>query len=684
MSDAKITLSAEDKTRAAFADVKRNLLGLQQSALGINQAFGATGAILGSAFAGFSLTAFIKATADGLDKLNDIKDATGSTVESISALEDVAARTGTSIDTVTSSLIKFNGALSDSKAGSDNDNVFRSLGLDVAELKRIDPAEALRLTAVALSGYADNADKARAVQQLFGKSLREVAPFLNDLAAVGALNAKVTAQQAEEAEKFNKQLAALDKNSLDFARSLVSDVLPGMNTFLEKLQAINRSGGLFTSIGKELRADVVGAELRRVVSEIESIQATIDRQGGDSYLERKLAGLRGQASALTKESQQLSEWLKKFANTADPYVDARMRAREDRGFVPERPSLVVPGKSGNSGMTTIDKPMFGVGMDQIPESLKEARKLIDDTDVSRVARYREQLQELIGIINADPGNPAVVQAITGVTAKISALDPEYQAAIKAQKDLNDLLEKTRLFKMEKLRGEVQLLEQAFLDGKLGIVGTSEAVEAYQAAVAELTKEATADVRKAADNMDEFATEAARNIQDALGTTLKSTLRGDFDNIGDLWANLLLDMAAQAAAAQLGKVLLGDFGTSGNIGGLLGDGLSWLGSFGLGIGRADGGPVGANRVQRVNERGFEVFTDANGGDWLMTGARGGMVTPNNQVAAGGGSRGGDTHVLITNHVSGGMQRGEVYAMVQSLGQQIRADVFRALKDTKVIA
>lgn len=677
MSDAKITLSAEDKTRAAFAGVKRNLLDLRDTGAAINQSFGGLGALLGSAFAGLSLTAFVRATADGLDRLNDLKDATGASIENISALEDVAARTGTTFDAVGTSLVKFNAVLADAKPGSEAANIFKSLGLSIEELKRQDPAEALRVTAVALAKFADDGDKARAVQQLFGKSVREVAPFLNDLAAAGQLNATVTSQQAEEAEKFNKQLAQLGKSSVDFARSLVGDVLPALNGFLEKITAINRSGGFFTSIAKELKAETVGDELKRVVGEIESIQATIDRQGGTPYLEKRLKGLRAEAAGLTKESADLSEWLKKFAQQADPFVDQTRRRQEDRGFMPTRASLAIPDapKPGPK----IKTPQLEIN--PIPDSLKDALRLIEQADSNKIAGLRLQLQELTDITASGLSSPGVYQAINGVVEQINKLDPAYQQAIADQQRLNELLAATPTAKLEKQREDMEFLAQAFEDGRLGLVGSQEAIEAYTQAVQAALGTAAVDAKASVAEIDEFSREAARNIQNALGSTLKSTLRGDFDSIGDLWGNLLLDMAAEAAAAQLGRVLLGDFSSSGAVGGLLGSGLDFL----LGIGKADGGPVGARSIQRVNERGFEVFTDPMGQDWLMTGARGGMVTPSNQVAAAstGGAPGGNTYIDITNQVGGGMQRGEVYALMQTTAQQIKADMLRYLKDQRVL-
>ena len=79
----------------------------------------------------------------------------------------------------------------------------------------------------------------------------------------------------------------------------------------------------------------------------------------------------------------------------------------------------------------------------------------------------------------------------------------------------------------------------------------------------------------------FAEQAGRNIQDALGDTLVRTLRGDFESIGDLWKNLLINMAAQALAAKLGQALLGDFAKTGKIGGVIGDVLKFIPGFAVG-------------------------------------------------------------------------------------------------------
>ena len=219
----------------------------QSAAVASQESFASSfGAVRAGAFAAVAalgaMGVAFKNIVNGIDALNDLKDATGASIENISALEDVALRTGASFDTVQTSLIKLNQALNSAKPGSGAELAIQAIGLSVAELKSLDPAEAFRQTAVALSGFADDASKARLTQELFGKSLKEVAPLLKDLADQSELVATVTTQEAEEAEKFNKQLSALSKNATDAARNLAGPMVSALNETIAKFREGMASG----------------------------------------------------------------------------------------------------------------------------------------------------------------------------------------------------------------------------------------------------------------------------------------------------------------------------------------------------------------------------------------------------------------------------------------------------------
>jgi hypothetical protein len=210
--------------------------------------------------AGLSVGFFVQLTKgaiDSIDALNDVKDATGASIENLSALEDIAARTGTRFEVVGDTLSKFNKRLVDAKPGTDVAQAFDVLGLSLDELKRKDPAEALRQTAIALAGFADDGRKARLETLIFGEAVKNVAPFMKNLGEAGTLVAKVTTQQAEEAERFNRSLLELQKNTQDFARDLAGPLVAGLNKAISKFKEARDAGAFpFTSMAKEVEKEL--------------------------------------------------------------------------------------------------------------------------------------------------------------------------------------------------------------------------------------------------------------------------------------------------------------------------------------------------------------------------------------------------------------------------------------------
>lgn len=250
------------------AKAKQQAAAVSQASMADGFASIKVGVLAATAVLGGFAVAF-KGVVDGIDKLNDMKDATGASIENLSALEDVALRTGTSFDTVGAGLLKFNGILKDSKAGSDSAAAFKALGLSVQELKALDPAEALLKTARAFATFEDNGTKARYMQELFGKSTRDQAAFLKDLAEKGALVGTVTTKAAEEAETFNKQIFAMQKNLTDLTRTLAGPLITGFNELIAKFKEGSKEGKNFFEVA-----------FQRYTSNVKDVYASMGIGGG--------------------------------------------------------------------------------------------------------------------------------------------------------------------------------------------------------------------------------------------------------------------------------------------------------------------------------------------------------------------------------------------------------------------
>lgn len=367
---AQLELTAIDRTKQAFDSVNRNLQSIGDRVNTMLPVLGRVGpaiaagfgpATIGAAIAG--AVALAKAQADSVDQFNDLKDATGASIENISALDDLARRTGTSFETVGSALIKFNDSI---KEANDPDKgagaVFKALNLDVQKLKQLDPAEAMRQTAQALAGFADDGNKARAVQELFGRSVREVAPLLKDLSEQGSLNAKVTTEQAEEAEKFNKHLFAMQTTMNDIGRSVAGPLIRGFNELAGEFKNARREG--------------------------DSLLEMLIKFTPQGWLAQKL-GVLGKSNGYTEARENIATLQR---GLQDPSLSASERAamqgelaREQQRMAGYLNSTAGAGRGGGYG--TFDLPSLDV-----PEQEKKKRDKKEKEDKSWLENRKEWLQ----------------------------------------------------------------------------------------------------------------------------------------------------------------------------------------------------------------------------------------------------------------------------------------------------
>lgn len=656
-SQARIVISASDKTRAAIESAKANFGTLQAKAA-------AVGGVISAAFAGVGLAGLVTSTARAIDELNDAADATGSSVEMLSALDDLARRTGTTLDSVTGILVKFNAVLNEAKPGSEAEAALKAIGLQADELRKQDPADALRQVATALTEYEDDANKARLVQLLFGKSIREVAPFLKDLAEAGTLNSRMTAEQAAEAERFNKQLAALQTNSENATRQLVSGLLPTINELLEAFSAAKDEAGGLAGASDLLRVPfealiVLGANLAYVFkgfgNEIGGIAAQISRlavgdfRGAGAIRDAMLADAEAARKKLDDfERRILSRTTATESAAGGGFSDARFEGSRKRSVG----TLPTPAKAGAAETARA----FTDYQQLIDQSVGN---LLEDADVTRAQKINDQIAKLYQLFQL--GMPA--DLIGQAQAKLNEgklVGPELPPEeIDRRKRLNDLIAATPTAKLDESRKQMQLLADAF---ERGDITAMQFEEAAGAALGTLPDQ----IKTANDGMDEFAKQAARNIQDALGTSVKAALKGDFDGILDLWGNMLAEMAAQALAAQLGKFLFGDFGTTGSIGGVAGDLFAAFAGF-----FADGGRIPAGQWGIAGEAGAEVIQGPA------------TVTPLAQLPAapGGGALQFAPQTVV--NIDSRSDAASVYAGVQRMLQDNNKQLFAQLRTMGVV-
>lgn len=620
------------------------------------------GVALGAAFSVEHIRAFIMTNVDALDALNDVSDATGSSIEAISGLEAVALRTGDNLDLVNDVLIKFNAVLKEADGKNGVSQALEAIGLNAKELRQLDPAEALRQTAVALSQYADDGNKARLIQELFGKSVKEAAHFLHDLADAGELNATTTNEQAEAASRFNKQLSALQAQATLAARALTADLIPGLSDLLDRFNKSVEKGELlqdtlkgivmlahpFGSAGSWFNFFTEGAEnplsqlqmYQDKVKEVQAAVARVQQQGGpfaadfQAQSEQKIAQYQKYISYYSKAVELM--------NDAAGQTNSAELARRGRGATKSLPDFLGNTAVEKAPKVKAEKSDF-VGP-PIPESYTAALRALEQTDTVKIAELRAQLQYLVNLKASGDGRLGIDEAILNLEDSLAKLDPAAQHMQQINAAVDELLN-GNAEQIAKVNEMLNVLQQRYGAGAV----TTEDFERASKSLADQLEQLSPTAKKTADDMSVFWDQAMRNIQDATSGFLVDAMQGDFAKIESSFVSMLDRMVAEALAKKLNKYLFDESGieqsiakiagmVSGLFGGMSTDsaakvasaigGNDVLGSFLslTGLGRANGGPVQAGGIHPVVERNQPEMLNIGADSYLLMPQRAGFVTP----------------------------------------------------------
>jgi hypothetical protein len=208
----------------------------------ISAAFGALGGQLakfGLSVAGlYKLIDLAVDTVRAASALDDLSDATGSTVENLSRLANQAKIAGAPFETLESLMLR----LSAGMAGTDEQSERVQRAMAALGVSARDPAQALNEIAVKLSEFGDGIEKAAIARELFGRSGPAFLATLKDIAEAQDVVATVTRQQAADAERLEKEWRRLGIEGQALANTLLSTIVPALATQIEGFRLARNAG----------------------------------------------------------------------------------------------------------------------------------------------------------------------------------------------------------------------------------------------------------------------------------------------------------------------------------------------------------------------------------------------------------------------------------------------------------
>jgi len=347
------------------------------------------------------------------------------------------------------------------------------------------------------------------------------------------------------------------------------------------------------------------SELDGLVKELEFQAATLSLNTDQIRLYKlQQAGASAEQIGLALSVQKSTEALKRNKEASEKIkslTDALKDQAATIGFTATQLE-VYKLKQAGAGAASI---ALALRVGAATDALEAQKKMLDDARAltekvrtptqilaDETARYGELLAH--GAITQGTFNAAVADA----QQIFADTDGAMKAASATKKHLDELIAATPTAKLEEQRNDMLLLAKAYEDGKFGIMGTTEAIAAFNE-TALTTLNALPDAfAKNTDRLMELGDEAAKNMQSAFADFLFDPFKNGTDGMIQGFATAMRKMAAEFLAHEAFKKLASLGGGGGGIGGLIGSFLSG-GSF------ASGGVMPAGRVSLVGEQGPEL-------------------------------------------------------------------------------
>ena len=299
------------------------------------------GAVMAMA-AAYTFDAFadgIKGAIASAAELDQMAKKTGATVEALSGLKSAAKLSGTSLEEVGGGLQKLSKAMFEAAGGSQKQSdLFKSLGVEVTDSsgKLRDSGEVMLDLAKKLDSMDSSTQAVATAQMLLGKRGAQLLPFMQDLADIGELNAKVTSEMAAEADLYEKNLVRLEGRKKSLYNTIASALLPVMRDFTDALLNSGSMTERLNDTAKQLKQDnvietwaregmravaafidifdaiirvvrIVGNSFAAVAADIVSVLAFMDGIGAEMISETSLDPVKRRFATLTSDLKSHAE-----------------------------------------------------------------------------------------------------------------------------------------------------------------------------------------------------------------------------------------------------------------------------------------------------------------------------------------------------------------------------------------
>jgi hypothetical protein len=450
-NEAKIEISAVDKTAQAFSSVSSRLLGIEQSFSKVGAMIGGLSVAAAVGFVGNS----VKQAADFADEMGKAAQKVGTTTEALSGLKYAADLSDVSFEQLQTGMGKLAKTSEDFRDGSKSAaDAFAKIKLDPTQFK--DTSDLFSAVAEKLSKMDDGARKTAIAQELLGKSGKELIPLLNGGAAglkqmadeAERLGVIVTEDAAKGAEKFNDNITRIETAakgaSIQLGGPLVKSLADTTEGMIKSIAEGNRLFALlqgFAGLGKlpfdmlfssdiDVSSKSKVKQLNNDVIDLEQSIRKLNQSGGGKLNELVAGGTVSELEAKLKITKNQLEAYKKLGEQLDK------KPTTDKKSAGDTIGAITSTAKKESGKSEAEK---------YAEDMAKLLKTFDDA-AQPAQTLSEKLQaQLDSYAKLDP---AVKTYLVGIVAQTKATEDAAKAAeslAESNQRINDMMESTQTY-----------------------------------------------------------------------------------------------------------------------------------------------------------------------------------------------------------------------------------------------
>lgn len=663
------------KTGSFVTDTQRaekSMKSMERTAASVSKSIGVGfTAIAGVVGGALSAIASVDAAIAGLnnainaaDRIDELSARFSISTETLSGWGYAAKMTGSDLEGLVGIIPKFSKNIADaSKAGSEADKTFKALGISVKDqagnLRSFE--DLLPEVQNRFAGISNETTKTALAMQLFGKSGSEFLEFLS-LGADGmrtmeerarSLGIVIDADTAGAAAEFNDRVDDLRAATQGWFTQLAGELLPTLTDLTSQLVDVAKEGGGVRDVASGIATAF--REIGKAAQFFGVVEVWLDRiRGGLVGVEKQgnavLKLVTGQYSGVLGSQGGGFDAFESDYLTGNAYAENGWKAMQGQG------SAIPDGaRTGPRGRRT-------------KATYEEIQQTKTETEIRRKALEWEKRLQAAWEESADKSTRASKAKKEGMSEEQKAAE----ALTKSYDSLSTSMDR-RLYLLENgdsqaaavqydiERGELQKLSEEQKANLQNMAEVIDAMEDYKAIYGDGIDSMAGKTKDATDSMSTYAQQAARNMQDAFADFLFDPFSDGIGGMVEGFAKALKRMAAEAAAAEIFK-MIGGWASN-----YEGGGSSWINAIGsvisaYGGARAGGGPVAADSVYRVGEGGRPELFQQGGKSFLIPGDAGSIVPVTSGMTGAGTGAGGvvtnnfNTTLNVTSEGSSSTQQG----------------------------